>query len=145
VYVVDTNVISVVSPGRVAVPPELVEWLEARTSALFLSAVSVAEIQAGIAKARRQGATRRADALNAWLDALLQVYGDRVLPLDTEIARVAGEFTDRVRALGRPTSFADIAIAATAVHRGFTVLTRNVKHFAPLGVPLHDPFTALPS
>gem|GEM_PF-2305952 len=49
------------------------------------------------------------------------------------------------RALGRPPGFADIVIAATAAHHRLTLLTRNVKHFEPLGVALHDPFAGLPS
>jgi predicted nucleic acid-binding protein len=145
VYLLDTNVISIGAPTATAAPPELVDWMDAHSPVLFLSVVSVVEIQSGIAKSRREGAARKANDMAAWLDMLLDLYGDRILPLDIGIAHMAGEISDRARALGRPTGFADIAIAATAAHRRLTVLTRNVKHFAPLGVPLHDPFGALPS
>ena len=51
---------------------------------------------------------------------------------------------DRVRATGRAPGFADMAIAATAASRSLTVLTRNLRHFAPLGAPAIDPFDTLP-
>lgn len=144
-YLVDTNVISVGAPSKAPAPPDLAAWMDAHSAALFLSAVSVAEIQDGIAKARREGAARKAGDLDAWLDTLLHLYGARVLPLDVEVARVAGDLSDRARALGRPPGFADIIIAATATHHRLTLLTRNLKHFEPLGVALHDPFSTLPT
>ncbi len=144
-FLVDTNVISASAPSKAPVRDDLVAWMNANSSALFISAVSVAEIQQGIAKARREGATLKADELEAWLETLLHLYGDRVLALNIEVARVAGELSDRARALGRPPGFADIVIAATAAHHRLTLLTRSVKHFEPLGVALHDPFSALPA
>ena len=143
-YLVDTNVISAGAPSKMAVPADLVGWMDAHSAVLFLSAVSVAEIQDGIAKSRREGATRKADDLDAWLETLLHLYGARVLSFDVEVARVAGDLSDRARALGRPPGFADVVIAATAAHHRLTLLTRNIKHFEPLGVALHDPFSALP-
>ena len=118
--------------------------MDANSDALFLSSVSIAEIQDGIAKARRVGETGKATALEAWLETLIHLYGDRVLPFDVNVARVAGNISDKARALGRPPGFADIIIAATATHHRLTLLTRNVKHFKPLGVALHDPFAVLP-
>ena len=51
---------------------------------------------------------------------------------------------DRARANGHGSGFADIAIAATADVHDLTVLTRNLRHFAPLDIPAHDPFRTLP-
>ncbi len=118
--------------------------MEAHSQALFLSAVSVAEIVSGVAKTRREGAARRADALEAWLETLLHLYGDRVLPFDIGVAQAAGRIADLARSLGRPPGFADIAIAATAAHHRLTLLTRNTRHFEPLGIALLDPFLATP-
>lgn len=111
---------------------------------LVLSVVTVAEITDGIAKARREGATRKATALSGWLDTLLHLYGDRILPFDVAVARIAGTLSDAARGQGHAPGFADIMIAATAQHHGLTILTRNVRHFEPLGVAVVDPFTALP-
>ncbi|MDR3518473.1 MAG: type II toxin-antitoxin system VapC family toxin [Azospirillaceae bacterium] len=143
-YLVDTNILSAGAPSRVA-PAELIAWMDEHSPALFLSAVTVAEIEDGIAKLRREGATRKAADLTVWLETLLHLYGSRILPFDTAAARVAGMLSDRARAQGKAPGFADIAIAATAKYHGLTILTRNLRHFKPLDVPALDPFTALPS
>ena len=143
-YLVDTNVISEAAPSRRAAPADLVAWMDRRSNALYLSAVTVAEIESGIAKARRERAIQKADDLTAWLDTLLHLYGDRVLSFDADTARVAGGLSDLARRQGRPPGLADIILAATAKHRTLTVLTRNLRHFTPLGVPAHDPFASLP-
>lgn len=142
-YLVDTNVISAVSPNRPA-PAALVEWMDAQSSSLFLSAVTIAEVEDGIAKLRREKATRRSKDLAQWLDAVLHLYGDRILAFDTAAARLAGELSDRARGRGHAPGFADIIIAATARQHALTILSRNVRHFESLDVPVLDPFSELP-
>lgn len=142
-YLVDTNVISAGAPSR-APPPGLVAWMDAQAAFLFLSAVTVAEIEDGIAKLRREGARRRGAQLTAWLETVLHLYADRILPFDTAAARIAGALSDRARGQGEAPGFADIVIAATARRHGLTVLTRTMRHFAGLGVAVLDPFEALP-
>jgi predicted nucleic acid-binding protein len=143
VYLVDTNVILAGAPSRLA-SAGLVDWMNTHAALLFLSAVTVAEIEGGIAKLRREGATRKSADLTAWLEAILHLYGDRILAFDTAIARIAGAFSDQARGQGHAPGFSDIIIAATAQHHGLTILSRNVRHFAPLNVPVLDPLTALP-
>jgi toxin FitB len=143
VYLVDTNVVSAGAPSRPA-PAELLVWMDAHSTLLFLSVVTVAEIEDGIAKLRREGATRKSDDLAAWLETVLHLYADRILAFDTPTARIAGALSDQARGQGQAPGFADVIIAATAQKRALTVLSRNVRHFAPLGVPVLDPFTALP-
>jgi predicted nucleic acid-binding protein len=142
-YLVDTNVISAAAPSR-PVSPAFVEWIDTHSDSLFLSAVTVAEIEDGIAKLRREGATRKSADLTAWLDAVLHLYGDRVLAFDTTIARIAGAISDRARGLGHAPGLADIIVAATAQHHGLTILSRNLRHLEPLGVAVLDPFVKLP-
>lgn len=142
-YLVDTNVISAGAPAK-APPPGLVRWMDTHSTFLYLSAVTVAEIADGITKLRREGRGRRADALTAWLDTVLHLYGSRVLPLDTPTARIAGTLSDLARSRGHAPGFADIVIAATARRHQLTLLTRNIRHFAPLDVPVIDPFESLP-
>ena len=77
-YLVDTNAISATAPGG-AKRTELIVWMDRQSSNLFLSAVTIAEIASGIAKAQRQGANRQATELLAWLRTVLHLYGDRVL------------------------------------------------------------------
>ncbi len=74
---------------------------------------------------------------------MLHLYGDRVMPFDVAAARLAGLPMDKARATGHAPGFPDLAIAATAGSRGLAVLTRNLRHFAPLGIPAIDPFDTL--
>jgi toxin FitB len=143
-YLVDTNVISATAPTAGAHRPALMQWMDLHASQLFLSAVTIAEIAEGIAKARREGAKRKGSALSAWLQTVLHLYGDRVLPFDSSIALIAGALSDLARARGHAPGFADIAIAATARRHDLTILTRNERHFAPLDLAVIDPFRSLP-
>ena len=143
-YLVDTNVLPMGAPGRGKGTAALTDWLNARSDELFLSTVTIAELANGIARLRRAGGLVRADRLDDWLDVVLHLYGDRVLPFDIPAARLAGLLMDRARATGQAPGFADLAIAATAGAHDLTVLTRNVRHFAPLDIPSFDPFESLP-
>jgi toxin FitB len=145
VYLVDTDIVSVGAPSKTASPQALVAWMDHNSADLYMSTVSIAEIEAGVARLRRQGAKRRAGALNAWLDTLLHLYAERILPFEVRAARIAGALADRAQSLGQAPGLADVVIAATAKLRGLTILTRNTRHFAPLGVPFLDPFVRLPS
>jgi toxin FitB len=144
-YLVDTNVISAAAATTAVRRAALTEWMETHSSDLFLSAVTIAEISDGIAKARREGAKRKATDLAAWLQAVLHLYGDRVLPFDSPTAEIAGALSDLARGHGHAPGFADIAIAATARRHHLTILSRNVRHFAAMEVTVIDPFRQLPS
>ncbi len=143
-YLVDTDVISAGAPTRAHAPVDLAAWMDEHSDELYLSAISVSEIEAGIAKVRRDRALRKAGDLAAWLDTLLHLYGDRILAFDVAVARAAGTLSDLARSKGRDPGFPDIAIAATARAHGLTLMTRNTRHFTPLGLATVDPFTALP-
>jgi len=145
VYLVDTNVLSRGAPTKAQPAPELVSWMERNSERLYLSVITVAEVEDGIAKARRQNATRKADRLAEWLETLLHLYSARILPLDVAVARLLGKLSDQARAAGQAPGLADLAIAATAASRGYTVLTGNLRHFRGLAVPAHDPFESLPA
>lgn len=142
-YLVDTNVISAAALSRPEVPA-LVEWMDAHSASLFLSVVTIAEIEDGIAKSRRQRATRKSANLAAWLETVLHLYSDRILAFDVPTARIAGTIADRTRGQGQAPGLADIIIAATAARHRLTILSRNLKHFEPLGVVVIDPFARLP-
>jgi predicted nucleic acid-binding protein len=143
-YLVDTDVISAGAPARGEDSSSLLLWMDQNSRSLFISTITVAEIADGIAKARREGARRKAARLTGWLEALLHLYGDRVLPFDVAAARIAGALSDRARSNGRIPGFPDLAIAATAAAHGLTVLTSNLRHFEPLNVAAHNPRESLP-
>ena len=144
-YLVDTNVISAAAPTKAVKDPELIQWMDAHSVDLFLSAVTVAEIADGIAKARREGAERKAAALSAWLKTVLHLYSDHVLHFDAATSEIAGALSDLARGRGHSPGFADVVIAATARHHDLTILSRNERHFAPMDVVVIDPFQKLPS
>lgn len=143
-YLVDTNVISATAPSTAVRRPALVEWMDSHSSDLFLSAITIAEIADGIAKAKREGAKRKASGLSAWLKTVLHLYADRVLPFDSPTAEIAGTLSDLARGRGHSPGFADIAIAATARRHELTILSRNKRHFAPIDLAVVDPFHNLP-
>jgi predicted nucleic acid-binding protein len=143
VYLADTNVISAGAPRRIGAA-NLVQWMDEHSASLYLSVVTVAEIEDGIAKARREKAQRKAADLAAWLEVLLHLYASRILAFDLSAARIAGALSDMARSQGTDPGFGDLAIAATARRHRLTILTRNTRHFVPLGVPAVNPFDNLP-
>lgn len=141
-YLLDTSVVSTLDPRRRKRAAELVGWLERNGASLYLSVMTIAEIEAGILKLEREGKQQRASELSALLEAIITGFEDRVLPMDVLTARhVArlGAATYR-----RPVELPDLIVAATAQRHGLIVLTRNLKHFNRLPVQAVDPFDRLP-
>ena len=123
-YLLDTSVVSILAPGRESfVPTPFSEWLQTHHQQLYLPCVAIAEMAQGIGKLRRAGGVERAERLDHWLDGLLNVYADRILPLDAQAARLAGDISDAAIARGRHPGFADVAIAALAQNAGMLLLT----------------------
>jgi predicted nucleic acid-binding protein len=136
-YLLDTDVLSELRRRRPN--PDVVAWISSvAPTDLFLSAVTVAEIELGIERQRKLDPAFASDLVR-WLDLTLRAYGERILPLTIAIARRWGRLAAQIgnREL-------DLAIAATALEHGLTVVTRNVSHFAPTGVPTLDPFAPRP-
>jgi len=144
VYLVDTSVLSAGAPTKARSAPALADWMDRSSERLFLSVTTTAEIEDGIAKVRREGASRKADRLDEWLETVLHLYSARILVLDVPIARLVGRLADYARESGHTAELADLTIAATAQLHGYTVLTRNLRHFWVLAVAAHDPFESLP-
>jgi predicted nucleic acid-binding protein len=132
-YLIDTVVLSELRKRQRH--PRLVEWLRDKAAAtLFLSVVSIGEIERGILRQRSQDPAF-AERLAAWLDRTIEIYADRILAVDMPIARCWGRLSARIGHGG-----ADLLIAATALERGLVVVTRNIRHFTPTGAPVEDPF-----
>ena len=133
-FLIDTDVLSALRKRKRH--PEIARWVEAQRSAdLYLSVVTVGEIERGIERQHRRDPVH-AHALAAWLDRLLALYGDRILAVDLSAARRWGRLSHLIGHEG-----ADLLIAATALEHGLTVVTRNVRHFEPTGVPVLDPWS----
>jgi toxin FitB len=128
----DTDVLSALRrPERDA---KLEAWFKRqRESDLFLSVVTIGEIERGIQRQRAVN-PEFARTLAAWLDAVMTLYGERILPFDLAAARRWGQLSAQV-GNDRP----DLMIAATALEHGLTVATRNITDFEPTGVATIDP------
>jgi predicted nucleic acid-binding protein len=137
-HLIDTVVLSELrKPQRDA---GLASWVERqRTTDLFVSVITIGEIERGIARQRASDPDFVA-SLAAWLDRVLALYGERILPFDLPVARRWGQLS---AALGNDS--ADLMIAATALEHGLTVVTRNVSDFEPTGVATLNPFDSRPS
>jgi predicted nucleic acid-binding protein len=137
VFLLDTNVVSELP--RPKPDPHVLSWLAAHPDGA-LSAVSVEELAYGVAKLPEG----RRERLERWLEELLAIPG-LVIPIDTPIARLAGQLRATRDRRGRRVAQADMIIAATALVTGRTLVTRNTKHFEGCGVALLNPFLGPPS
>ena len=101
---------------------------------IYLSAVTVGELRRGVGLIQHRGDSRQADRLAQWLDKLLIDYGDQILDLDADTAQIWG-----LLRVPHPENSLDKQIAATALIHGLTLVTRNEKHFAGIGVSDFEP------
>jgi predicted nucleic acid-binding protein len=129
---IDTNVISELS--RRQPDPGVLAWAAGVTE-FRLSAISQEEITCGLT-------WRPNPRIQAWIDDFFTRHA--ALPVTAEIGRRAGELRGRLAAQGSPRTQADMLIAATALHYGFTLVTRNTRDFDGCGLPLLNPFSIIP-
>lgn len=133
-YLLDTNIISEFQKSKPNAG--VLRWVaEHDESELYLSVITVMEIEIGVRRLERRDA-ERANRLQRWLDgAVLDAFQGRILPIDLEAARrcVLNHVPD-------PAPERDALIAATASTHGLTIVTRNTKDFRRLGVPVLNPF-----
>lgn len=132
-YLLDTNVISELRRPRPAAA--VMQWIKgASEESLFISAVSIGEIQAGIDLTREQDPDKAA-SISSWLDQLME--SSQILNLNATTMRTWGRLMHRKS----NTIIEDALIAATAIEHQLTVVTRNVKDFESFGVAVINPFT----
>ena len=136
-FLLDTNIPSELTRQESA--PRVERWLEeANDEELYFSVISLGEILNGITVLP---ASKRRDGLQAWLDGTLRPWFDgRILPVTAPIAERWGLLSGECRLRGRQVKVADGLIAATALHHGLTLVTRNVKDFSGMGVRLLNPW-----
>ena len=132
-YLLDTNVISETRKSRA--DRGVMAFLSAAdTAGLFLSVLTLGELRKGV-EAKRRTDPVAADQLGAWVDGIETTFADRMLPIDAAAARRWGELS-----AGRRLPVIDTLIAATAISRGLTLVTRNTRDVESTGVPLVDPW-----
>ena len=135
-YLLDTVVLSELRKARRQ--HNVVRWLgERRPAELFVSVITLGEIERGIAKQESIN-PQFAQRLTQWLEHTVSAYQERILPVTAAVARRWGRMTIE---FGR--TDADLFIAATAAEHGLCVVTRNARHFQDTGIDVVDPFASL--
>ena len=135
-YLLDTNVVSLLSPSRIQTATGLIAWLNEieEIAEFFLSVVTVHEIERGILLLERKGATAKASSLRRWMDGLYATYEDRILPIDAAVSALSGRLEAEAIAAGHNPGMADALIAGTAKNHDLTVVTQNLRHFEPFSI-----------
>ena len=136
-YLLDTNVVSEMRKGQShKADMNVIEWAGSVPAAsLFLSVVSVLEIEIGVLLAERRDPAQ-GSVLRSWLNLrVMSAFAGRILPVDTAVARRCARLHVPSRRSDR-----DALIAATAMVHGMAVVTRNVSDFAPTGVEIVNPW-----
>lgn len=133
-YVLDTNVVSALRvPGR---NPAVQAWADSvPVSDQFVAATTLAEIERGVIAKERTDPSQ-GEHLRRWFDdKVLRTFSVRTLPFDLPAARILAAYLVPENA-----PYDDALIAAVAQANGKIVVTRNTRHFEPLGVPCLDPW-----
>ena len=134
-YVLDTNVISELRKGNKA-ERSVRRWAEAQpTASLYLSVVSILELEMGILLVERRD-PRQGAILRGWIDGhVVPLFSGRILAIDTIVAQRCA-----LLHVPNPRSDRDAFIAATALVHGMTVVTRNVSDFQATGAAVVNPW-----
>ena len=132
-YLLDTNVISETRKTRPNA--DVMDFLaNADGGRLFVSVLTLGELRKGV-EAKRRGDPVAAAALSAWVDVIESGFIDRIVDIDAPTARLWGELS-----AARRLSVVDTLIAATALRRDLTLVTRNVRDVAATGAAVLDPW-----
>jgi predicted nucleic acid-binding protein len=122
--------------------PGVQDWLTRHGDDCAVSAASFGEIQYGVACLPPSS---KRNQLQAWALALAQRFEGRVLATDEAVWRQFGDLKASLRAIGRMQDALDMVIAATALHHGLTLVTRNTRYFEDTGIRLVNPWADEPS
>jgi hypothetical protein len=138
-FLLDTNVVSELRKARTGrADKNVAAWAAGASAAsMFVSVITVQELELGVLLAERRDPPRGA-VLRRWLEEqVLPAFGERIVPVDTAVARHSAVLHGP-----DPRQVRDSLIAATALVHGLTVVTRNVADFEPMGAEIIDPWQA---
>jgi len=137
----DTNVVSMLVPSRAEASARFLDWLDRMDGEgrIFLSVVTIHEIEKGIALLEHKGAAAKAASLRVWLSGLVTTYDDKILGTDAAAAALAGRLEAKAISAGHDPGMADATVAGIAKANDLVVVTFNTKHFVPFGVGVTSP------
>ena len=131
-FLIDTEILSALR--RRDRYPQIARWMSRqRAGDLYLSVVSIGEIERGIIRQERSNPDF-ARTLALWLDSVIKLYGEQILGVNLATARRWGQLSARIG-----NDSVDLLVAASALEHGLSVVTRNVRHFRLTGVGVIDP------
>ena len=136
-FLLDTNIISELRKAKSGkADKNVVAWANGvPASSLYLSVITILELETGILLIERRDSTQGA-VLRSWLTThVLPAFSERIIVLDTAIAQCCAKLH-----VPDPRSDRDAMIAATAIVHGMTIVTRNVDDFKPTGVEILNPW-----
>lgn len=136
-FLLDTNVVSELRKAKSGkIDQQVLAWADsAATSSLFLSVITIMELETGVLLVERRDPTQGA-MLRSWLNThVMPAFSERILPIDTAVAQCCARLH-----VPDPRSDRDALIAATALVHGMTVVTRNTNDFVATKVELLNPW-----
>jgi predicted nucleic acid-binding protein len=132
-YLLDTDLVS--ETRKKKADPGAISFLEStEASALYISVLTLGELRKGVAALKRKEPAAAAK-LQRWVDGFEYSFADRLIGIDASTTRLWGEWSGE-----RPRPVVDTLLAATAVHRGMTLVTRNIRDVRGIPVKLLDPW-----
>lgn len=135
IFVIDTNIIS--ETAKEAPNPSVINWMKKNNGNLFITSITVEELRFG--EYMLQDGKRK-KALKEWIDSLLSDYSESIFDFDARAAEACAKFHEHAIASGHTPTIEDLMIAGIAKANNAVVVTRNIKDFEYLNLPLINPF-----
>lgn len=143
-FLLDTDALSFAGPTSSLTPDQREQWrrwVYDHQANIYWSTISLMEVRYGIERARLKGATRKAEQLNHWLVGLEVTYRDRLVPVTSAVANLAGALLAKAETAGSQPSSEDALIAASAELGDFILISRNGRDMGAMTDRWRDPLS----